>query len=723
MNFDISARNSSHTNINNNYKYDGYGFLLVNSIDDLLYDKFNHYMENYIDSNPSKKLEKQKSKEMHYDINNLNSKYQTISTKRKIDYYLNFNGIKNKSNDKNKTMRIFIKKEKNEFKNKNDISKIKHNNSVIQNLMKNVDKKITIEHNKKDDNFYKEYFINNDKNNSKTDNLNIINKNNVLLKKANNKSTKNKINNSKNEEKNKINYFKIESNYNIQINNNKIKNKSNYNTYICNAKQQEFKKVNKRYFKEKQEEIIYGARPTPMQQRFSENNDTERRINNKYIQEQEFTFGEGENVGDKNINLNNNIIEENIEENLYTFNNSSRTNVSKIHQKIKKNYEKDDDISENYLIDKFNNKENNLEINIYNNKFIDNIRENNNDINKDINNGNERNYNNIENKKRIRFDKKHLINLPNLSVYYISKIRKNKNFNMKKHLIPTLKRIFITKSYSFLNTKQNKKNKNILILPKTTKCYFERKKEILMINRYIPLQTVIIDNFFITKEFIKYKIENEKIKENIEIKEYINLKENKIGKKVENGIEKEIFNVTNKENKNNNDSTNITIKLSNNKKSSTKNLKTNLKSNNSDINIHPINKNKKQNKIQISSISRRESKNDKKFQPKIKNIEIRKALNKTNKFKPFSNSQLYKDIYRKKQFMNGYKFSINNKFKNNVMNNYKNFDIAKNKSLNKIFPLSGKINDDRNRNKSISYINEQNNDNYLFFPAINSYFN
>ena len=194
MNFDISARNSSNTNINNNYKYDGYGFLLVNSIDDLLYDKFNHYMENYIDSNPSKKLEKQKSKEMHYDINNLNSKYQTISTKRKIDYYLNFNGIKDKSNAKNKTMRIFIKKEKNEFKNKNDISKIKHNNSVIQNLMKNVDKKITIEHNKKDDNFYKEYFINNDKNNSKTDNLNIINKNNVLLKKANNKSTKNKIN-------------------------------------------------------------------------------------------------------------------------------------------------------------------------------------------------------------------------------------------------------------------------------------------------------------------------------------------------------------------------------------------------------------------------------------------------------------------------------------------------------------------------------------------------
>ena len=41
-----SSSSSLQVNSQNNYKYDEYGFIQVNSIEDLLYDKFNNHMEN-----------------------------------------------------------------------------------------------------------------------------------------------------------------------------------------------------------------------------------------------------------------------------------------------------------------------------------------------------------------------------------------------------------------------------------------------------------------------------------------------------------------------------------------------------------------------------------------------------------------------------------------------------------------------------------------------------
>ena len=49
------SNNSNQINSQNNYKYDQYGFVLVNTIEDLLYDRFNNNMENdYNDINNKK---------------------------------------------------------------------------------------------------------------------------------------------------------------------------------------------------------------------------------------------------------------------------------------------------------------------------------------------------------------------------------------------------------------------------------------------------------------------------------------------------------------------------------------------------------------------------------------------------------------------------------------------------------------------------------------------
>ena len=75
MNILNSSSNSSIQNIEQyNYKYDEYGFLKVNSLEDLLYDKFNKYMENYIYIYQKNKLENRKRND------NISNKYNSIST-------------------------------------------------------------------------------------------------------------------------------------------------------------------------------------------------------------------------------------------------------------------------------------------------------------------------------------------------------------------------------------------------------------------------------------------------------------------------------------------------------------------------------------------------------------------------------------------------------------------------------------------------------------------
>ena len=82
MSFSNSSSHSSiQINTKNNYKYDEFGFLLVNSIEDLLYDKFNNEMEKNINYG-----KKNKRNNEIKDKNSIKNKHQSDSTERRIKY-------------------------------------------------------------------------------------------------------------------------------------------------------------------------------------------------------------------------------------------------------------------------------------------------------------------------------------------------------------------------------------------------------------------------------------------------------------------------------------------------------------------------------------------------------------------------------------------------------------------------------------------------------------
>ena len=84
--------NNSQINSQNNYKYDQYGFVLVNTIEDLLYDRFNNNMENdYNDIN------NKKDKKYNGNCNNLMRNCKSIDINKKAK----------KHNDK--SMRLVLK--------------------------------------------------------------------------------------------------------------------------------------------------------------------------------------------------------------------------------------------------------------------------------------------------------------------------------------------------------------------------------------------------------------------------------------------------------------------------------------------------------------------------------------------------------------------------------------------------------------------------------------
>ena len=105
-----SESSSVQVNSQNNYKYDKYGFVLVNSIEDLLYDKFNYYT--------GKELDIIKNKKGKNDNGNINRNYINNPIKR---------GKRTKENI-DKSMKIVLNinnKEKKIFKiNPNDSKSI-----------------------------------------------------------------------------------------------------------------------------------------------------------------------------------------------------------------------------------------------------------------------------------------------------------------------------------------------------------------------------------------------------------------------------------------------------------------------------------------------------------------------------------------------------------------------------------------------------------------------
>ena len=149
-----SESSSVQVNSQNNYKYDKYGFVLVNSIEDLLYDKFNNQMEKDIN------IKKNKNEQKHNgNDKNPGKQYNSIPSQRRQ---------RNKENIE-KSMKIILNinnKDKKVIKiNPNDSKSIETNTAID----KETDSK------------------NNSKNNSITNN----NKNNIYINKNRNKKIEN----------------------------------------------------------------------------------------------------------------------------------------------------------------------------------------------------------------------------------------------------------------------------------------------------------------------------------------------------------------------------------------------------------------------------------------------------------------------------------------------------------------------------------------------------
>ena len=76
------SNNSNQINSQNNYKYDQYGFVLVNTIEDLLYDRFNNHMENDYNDNNNKK-----DKKYNGNSNDLERNSKSIDINKKSRKY------------------------------------------------------------------------------------------------------------------------------------------------------------------------------------------------------------------------------------------------------------------------------------------------------------------------------------------------------------------------------------------------------------------------------------------------------------------------------------------------------------------------------------------------------------------------------------------------------------------------------------------------------------
>ena len=182
------SSSSNEINSQNNYKYDKYGFIQVDSIEDLLYDKFNCYM------------------------NNKNREFNSIISKRKIKRTFGINNTRNKDKSMKLVLNINNKEKKiykiNPFESKS-IDSIKNkesNNNIIKSnnptknkkneiLINNKGENETSKKNNRYDNYTNSNNINENgqftfrneekKNNSKNNddnNIKKINKNKNLIK-------------------------------------------------------------------------------------------------------------------------------------------------------------------------------------------------------------------------------------------------------------------------------------------------------------------------------------------------------------------------------------------------------------------------------------------------------------------------------------------------------------------------------------------------------------
>ena len=339
----------------------------------------------------------------------------------------------------------------------------------------------------------------------------------------------------------------------------------------------------------------------------------------------------------------------------------------------------------------------------------------------------EQNHENHSNKKDNRnknysvkrIHKDILFKIPNLSQYYMTKINKESHFYMKiKKKIPIIEKEYITKNY-IKKFKKNNFNKNVISLPESTLCYFEKTNKIIVLNSTPTLKIIKNNQYFITKQIIKSKKEKTIQIKKMKTTKSKSKKKNKIIKsfpKIKNKKESSTINIRIINPKNSSivydDSGKIDIKASWNKinRIDTKKI------NNSKLTLNP-NLTKRRYVYERKIISP--------LNPLIKHRKLMEKTNNTNiKINTLKTSSVDK-LNKNKKFKTLYKYKIpiKAKFRNNMMTNNNIIEFPKNKSRNNLYKSLEKIYDQKQKNESMSSFRNINFDNYLNFPAIDSYFN
>ena len=144
-----SESSSLQVNSQNNYKYDKYGFVLVNSIEDLLYDRFNYYTGKELDIKKNKKEKKDTGKIVNSNRNFINNPIKRGKRdKENIDKYMKI--VLNINNKEKKVFKI----NPNDSKSIDTIT-INDKEADLRNYKANKNINNNKYYNKKEKNFYK----------------------------------------------------------------------------------------------------------------------------------------------------------------------------------------------------------------------------------------------------------------------------------------------------------------------------------------------------------------------------------------------------------------------------------------------------------------------------------------------------------------------------------------------------------------------------------------
>jgi len=307
------------------------------------------------------------------------------------------------------------------------------------------------------------------------------------------------------------------------------------------------------------------------------------------------------------------------------------------------------------------------------------------------------------------------------SLFLNSKFKNNSNYykNYKTiKSIPKAKKSFFTKIYS------EEINNRILTLPKSSICYFQKTKQLIMINTFRPLIPVKNKLFFFTRQIIRLKKTKSKSKEKTTIKgkmlsNIINSNNNN-DKKKKKFKPKLKLKLSNKLNDENNKIPNIHIKILGSKVSSVsrnKQGKIYIKAK-----LNTIVEKNLNNKIFPITTDRKLLYFDKKIGvPVVKNSLIKDEIrhNSTSKNNILNGKYIIKDEDKN---LNIDKIFVKNSNKINSAN-HKIESFIRNNSMFTSYQSDNKfqnINNKNNKNKNGgTYLN--NNYNSLF-PAIESYF-